>query len=304
MKLGVVLPMFSDNATRVVDVARESEAQAWDGAFVFDHMFPPGAPSDRPALEAFTTLAAVAAATERLTIGTLVTRASLRPTGLLAKLASWIDAASGGRVVVGIGTGDPIDRPEHERYGIPMLPKRERREQLEETVTALKALFEGGTYPGGSYVPKLEGPVVPLTARRGGPPIWLGAQADPVVRMAARIADGWNGWGMDVETFEGKASLLREEADAASRAVEPTWAGIALVGEDEAEAADLLRRRRERGMSDEIWSGSAPRFLEFLDGLASAGATWAAMVVAGPADRRELIAREVVARLRPPIAAD
>lgn len=302
MKLGLVLPMFSDDARRVVDVARQTEDQGWDGAFVFDHMFPPGAPSDRPALEAFTTLAAVAAATERLTIGTLVTRASLRPAGLLAKLVASIDAASEGRLVVGIGTGDPIDRPEHERYGIRMLPKRERREQLQETVAALKALFGGGTFPGGDYVPRLDGPLLPRPAQPGGPPIWLGAQADPVVRMAARIADGWNGWGMDVDTFERKVAVLREEA--AGRAVEATWAGIALVGEDEAEAGELLRRRRERGMSDDIWSGSLAQLHDFLDGLGGAGASWAALVVAGPADRREMLAREVVAPRRSALPAD
>ncbi|MGH2654634.1 MAG: LLM class flavin-dependent oxidoreductase, partial [Actinomycetota bacterium] len=134
MKVGVVLPLFSGDPAKVVAAAVEAEALGFDGVFAFDHFFPPGGASDRPALEAFATLGAVAAATERVRIGTLVARASLRPVGLLAKSASWLDAASGGRLVLGIGTGDPIDRPEHEAYGIPMLDKAERRVHLEETV--------------------------------------------------------------------------------------------------------------------------------------------------------------------------
>ena len=294
MKLGLVLPLFSGDPAKVLEVARESEAQGWDGVFVFDHLFPPGAPSDRPALEAFTTLAAVSAATERVEVGTLVTRASLRPVGLLAKTASWIDHASAGRLILGIGTGDPIDRPEHETYGIPMLPKRERREQLEETVIALKALFDGSRYEGGRHVPAVEGPLVPSPARSGGPPIWLGAQADEVVRMAARTADGWNGWGMDVSSFARKVELLRAEAARAGRVVAPTWAGIALVGTDDREAEELLERRHARGMTDEVWAGGVERFRGFLGELAAAGAEWAVFVVAGPADRRQLLAEQIV----------
>ena len=88
----------------------EAEALGYDGVFVFDHFFPPGAPSDQPALEAFTMLAAVAEATERVRIGTLVTRASLRPAGLIAKMASVIDAQSGGRLILGDGDGRPDRR--------------------------------------------------------------------------------------------------------------------------------------------------------------------------------------------------
>ena len=85
MKVGLILPLFSGKAERVLEAAREAEELGFDGAFVFDHFFPPGGPRDRPALEAFTTLAAVGAATRRITLGTLVTRASLRSAGLLAK---------------------------------------------------------------------------------------------------------------------------------------------------------------------------------------------------------------------------
>jgi alkanesulfonate monooxygenase SsuD/methylene tetrahydromethanopterin reductase-like flavin-dependent oxidoreductase (luciferase family) len=294
VNVGIILPLFSGNPQRVLEAAREAEELGFDGVFVFDHFFPPGGRRDGASLEAFTTLAAVGAATQRVTIGTLVTRASLRPVGLLAKTASWIDAATGGRLVLGIGTGDPIDRQEHEAYGIPMLGKNERRTHLDETVRALKALFSGQGFEGGRYVPPLLGPLVPPPARPGGPPIWIGAQAPSVVRMAGRIADGWNGWGMEVDPFRERAGILLEEAEAAGRTAEPTWAGIVLVGEDEGETRDLLERRRARGMDDDIWAGTPAELTDFLLGLEGAGATWAVLVPAGPRGRAALIGREVL----------
>lgn len=286
MKIGVVLPLFSGDAEKVLAAASESETLGYDGAFVFDHFFPPGGPPDRPSLEPFTTLAAVAAVTERVRLGTLVARASLRPAGILAKQASWIDAASGGRLILGLGTGDESDAEEHRAFGLPLLGRDERRAHLEETVATLRALFEGRDGP-------LAGPLAP--APRSGPPIWIGGLADPILRMAARDADGWNGWGLDPQRFGRKVSLLREEAG--DRAVEATWAGIVLVGEDESELAELLRRRADGGMQDAFWSGTTEGLADFLRELRREGAAWAILVAAGPRDRRELIAREVLPRL-------
>jgi alkanesulfonate monooxygenase SsuD/methylene tetrahydromethanopterin reductase-like flavin-dependent oxidoreductase (luciferase family) len=295
LNVGVILPMFSGDAEKVIAAARSSEALGFDGVFVFDHFFPPGGSPDRPALEAFTTLAAVAASTERPKVGTLVTRAVLRPPGLLAKMMSTIDLISGGRTILGIGTGDPIDLPEHHAFGFPNLSIRERRAHLAETVAALKALFEGKAYGGGEHVPSLAGPLLPPPVQAGGPAVWVGAQSDEVVRFAGRVADGWNGWGLGPDEFRVKATLLAEESEAAGRTTEATWAGIVLVGEDEAEVQALLEKRRRSNMIDALgWSGTAERFVEHLRQLADAGATWAIMVVAGPAGRRELISERVL----------
>jgi hypothetical protein len=73
--------------------------------------------------------------------------------------------------------------------------------------------------------------------------------------------------------------------------VVPTWAGIALVGEDAADLDRLLARRAERGLSlDGIWSGTAEQWGEFTDRLRAAGATWCVVLPAGPPDRLDVIA--------------
>lgn len=295
MKVGTILPLFSGDTDMVLHAARETEELGFDGAFAFDHFFPPGAPPDRPSLEAFSTLAAVAATTERIALGTLVTRASLRPAGLLAKTAAWLDTMSEGRSVLGIGTGDMLDRPEHDTFGIPMLGTSDRRSHLEETLVALRALFAGRAYEGGTHVPATAGPIVPPPVQVGGPPMWVGGMADAVVRIAGRLADGWNGWGLEPEAFQAKVAVLREAAG--DREVIPTWAGIVLVGRDEAETAELLQRRRERGMVDKAWVGTTEDLRRLLTDLRAAGAAWAVLVAAGPADRRRVIGEEVLPAL-------
>ncbi len=121
--------------------------------------------------------------------------------------------------------------------------------------------------------------------------------------MAGRLADGWNGWGFGVEHFSHKAELLFEEAEAAGRTVEATWAGIVLVGADGDETRDLLERRRARGGEDNIWAGTTEELHGFLEGLSDAGAGWAVLVPAGPKDRAALIGEEVLPALsRRPVA--
>ena len=293
MNVGLILPLFSGDPERVVSFARRAEALGYDGVFAFDHFFPPGAATDRPSLEAFTSLSAVAAATERVTVGTLVTRASIRPAGLLAKMAAGVDDVSGGRMVLGIGTGDPIDKPEHQAYGLTYLEKRERREHLIETVRAVKALFAGSPWLGGGRIPPVSGPLLPRPVTPGGPPVWIGGFADEVVRIAAREADAWNGWGMSIPEFARKANLLREAAE--GRDVAATWAGIVLVGEDEDDANRLLDARDRKGLLEtNVWSGSVRSLAGWLDGLEGAGASWVVLVAAGPGDRIELIAEHAL----------
>ena len=293
MNVGLILPLFSGDPQRVASFARRAEALGYDGVFAFDHFFPPGAPTDRPSLEAFTSLSAVAAATERVTVGTLVTRASIRPAGLLAKMAAGVDDVSGGRMVLGIGTGDPIDKPEHQAYGLTYLEKRERREHLIETVRAVKALFAGSPWLGGGRIPPVSGPLLPRPVTPGGPPVWIGGFADEVVRIAAREADAWNGWGMSIPEFARKANLLREAAE--GRDVAATWAGIVLVGQDEDDASRLLDARDRKGLLEtNVWSGSVRSLAGWLDGLEGAGASWVVLVAAGPGDRIELIAEHAL----------
>jgi alkanesulfonate monooxygenase SsuD/methylene tetrahydromethanopterin reductase-like flavin-dependent oxidoreductase (luciferase family) len=288
-----MLPLFSGDAERVITFARRAEELGFDGLFAFDHLFPPGAPPDRPSTEAFASLGAIAAVTRRPRIGTLVTRASLRGAGLLAKLAVTIDAASDGRMIVGIGAGDRVNEAEHVTFGLPVLDTEGRRAQLAETVDALHALFRGDRWEGGAHVPAVAGPLLPPPVTAGGPPIWLGGASDAVVRLAADHADAWNGWGLDTDRFVRKTAMLREAARSSGRAVEATWGGIVVVGRDQDEADELMRDRERKGLPTNVWSGTASSLRGWLDELEDAGATWAVLGPGGP-DQFEAIGAEVV----------
>jgi alkanesulfonate monooxygenase SsuD/methylene tetrahydromethanopterin reductase-like flavin-dependent oxidoreductase (luciferase family) len=162
-------------------------------------------------------------------------------------------------------------------------------------VRAIKALYGGVEWDGGSYVPPMTGPLLPPPVRPGGPPIWIGGFADAVVRLAAAEADAWNGWGMGVEEFTRKVQVLRE---AAERPVSATWAGIVVVGRDDDEVGRLLDQRSARGLEPEVWSGTTTSLRTHLDALAAAGSTWSVLVPGGPPDRFDVIAEEVLPGLR------
>lgn len=292
MRIGLMLPIASGDTRRVTAFARRAEELGFDGLFAFDHLFPPGAPPDRPCLEAYATLATVATSTSRVRIGTLVTRASLRPAGQLARQAVALDDVSGGRFILGIGTGDELSRAEHFAFGLPYLGPSVRYRHLVETVRAARALFRGEPFPGGEHVRAMDGPLLPAPRTPGGPPVWIGGASEAAVRAAAREADGWNGWALDVVAFASRVALLR--AEAGDRRVEPTWGGTAVVGRDAGEAQAISAGRRDRGIVADAFSGGIEDAAAWLGRLSEAGATWAIVLAAGGADRMELIGERVL----------
>jgi alkanesulfonate monooxygenase SsuD/methylene tetrahydromethanopterin reductase-like flavin-dependent oxidoreductase (luciferase family) len=295
MKVGLILPLFSGDAERVLSFTERAEELGFDGVFAFDHLFPPGGDAERPVLEAFAMLGAVSSRTGRIAVGTLVARAGLRDAGRLAALATSLDGVSGGRMILGVGAGDAGNDLEHRVFGVPSPAQADRREHLEETVRCVRALFEGRAWAGGSHVPAMAGPLLPPPRDGHGPPVWIGGSSDRLVRLAAREADAWNGWQMTPETFAGKARLLREEAG--GREVAATWSGVALVGRDDADVAELLEDRERRGLIARAWTGTTGSLGGLIHELGRAGATWVVLALAGPRDRLELVASEVLTAL-------
>ena len=283
MKLGLSLPMFTADVGRPLAAAARAADAGYDGVFAPDHLFPPGAPG-RPALEPFAVLAAIATLHPGLRVGTLVTRASLRPAGILAKQGAALDQMNGGRAILGLGAGDSVSKPEHEAFGIPFASTAERVAILKETVEALRALFGGDAWPGGTHVPAIAGPLLPP----GAPELWVGGRSDAVIGVAARAADAWNGWALDAEGFEAAAGELRRLAD--GRLVAPTWGGIALVGTDEGDLEQRRGERRDKGLSMDIWQGTTEDLRSFAGRLEEAGCSWLIVQPVGGEDRVDVVA--------------
>lgn len=288
MKLGLMLPVFSNDAERVRSFARAAAELGFDGVFAADHLHVPGSP-ERATLEAFAVLTTVGAENPELAVGTLVARVGVRHPAMLAKMSAATDDACGSRFILGLGSGDAESDAEDAEAGLP--PIADRRALLAETVGALKGLFAGGGWEGGSHTPEIPGPLLPPPARSGGPPVWIGGANDELIRLAAREADGWNAWGLSPERFAAKAASLKSQAG--QREMEVSWGGLAAVGVDEDEALELAETRAAKGLPP-VWVGSVDGMARFATSMRDAGATW---FIVGPVmgdERMSLVAEALV----------
>jgi alkanesulfonate monooxygenase SsuD/methylene tetrahydromethanopterin reductase-like flavin-dependent oxidoreductase (luciferase family) len=173
----------------------------FDHAWLVDHLMPTDPPHDRPAFEAWTSLAALAALTTRIRLGVLVSSNTFRHPSLLAKQAATVDHISGGRLILGIGTGWYPD--EHRRFGIAFPPAPERVERLEEAIEILVRLQGGAdtTYRGRHY--RIDGArALPRPQQRPRIPLLMAAHRPRMLRLAARYADIWDTF----PTLEGTAT--------------------------------------------------------------------------------------------------
>ena len=202
-------------------VAREAEAGGFDAVFRSDHYLRMGEGDGLPGpTDAWTTLAGLARETTRIRLGTLVTSATFRQPGPLAVTVAQVDAMSGGRVELGIGTG--WFEAEHRAYGIPFPPLAERFDRLEEQLEILTGLW--GTPVGGSFsfdgrfYQLADSPALPKPVQSPGPPILIGGSGPTrTPRLAARFADEFNVPFRSVADTTAQFDRVRRACEAAGR---------------------------------------------------------------------------------------
>jgi F420-dependent oxidoreductase-like protein len=227
----------------IVRIWREAEALGYDGAYTYDHFMAVMMDPFDPCLEAWTSLAALAALTTRLRIGVLVTGNTYRHPAVLAKMATTVDVVSGGRLVFGIGSGW-LER-EHAAFGLRFGTARERCERLDEALSAIRMLWTAreATFEGRHY--RLDHAIAePKPVQQPHPPILVAASAERrMLRIVARHADAWNGFGSP-EVFRRKIGVLeqhcREEGRDAA-AIEKSVLVPAAIGEDAASFEPLIQ---------------------------------------------------------------
>ncbi|OIV36323.1 luciferase [Mangrovactinospora gilvigrisea] len=171
-------------------------------AWLWDHLMAVSGPPDSPVLEGWTLLSALAARTRRLGLGLLVTSNRLRAPALLGKMASTVDAVSGGRLVMGLGVGgtrqpgDPAANPavaEYAGYGIDLVPPAEGLERLRETIAVLRGMWDEEVFDyRGKFTVLTGNRNAPKPVRPGGPPLLLAGWGPRMLRLVAEHADIWN----------------------------------------------------------------------------------------------------------------
>ncbi|MER6129539.1 LLM class flavin-dependent oxidoreductase [Streptomyces sp. NPDC001795] len=194
-----------------------------EDAWLWDHLQPIAGPKDGQAHESWTLLSALAAQTQRLRLGVLVTSNRIRPPAVLGKMASTLDVVSGGRLVLGIGVGGTHQPPgaggitgdnpaiaEYEAYGLTLIPPAEGIARLGETVEILKRMwtqdvfdFEGRHYR--LRATRCE----PKPVQRPGPPLLIGGWGNRLLRLVAEHADMWNIPGPPHNSVEFVAERVR-----------------------------------------------------------------------------------------------
>jgi probable F420-dependent oxidoreductase len=192
-----------------IEVAVELEAGGIDSVWTSEHHFVDDGymPSQLPVL------AAIAARTSRIRLGTGVLLAPMFDPLRLAEDAATVDLISGGRLTLGVGIGWRTE--EFEGFGV---PTRERGSRLEATITVLRQAWSDGLVTGDGRHFRYDGlNVSPKPAQPGGPPIWIGAGAEAAVRRVGRVADGYFAGPVSPDSLEQRIGWAREEAVAAGR---------------------------------------------------------------------------------------
>jgi F420-dependent oxidoreductase-like protein len=244
-------------------LARACEEHGVEALFRSDHYLSVEGRSARGSLDAWATISALAAATSRVRLGTLVSPATFRHPSELAKVVTTADHVSGGRVELGLGTGWLA--AEHEAYGFPFPPLSERLQVLEEQLEIVSREWADGrfTFSGRHYeIRELD--ALPKPVQRPRPHLIVGGQGGPrSVALGARFADEYN----TIYKTAGECAALRSRLDGASRDADRDPIPLSLmtgwlVGEDRAELLDRAARLAEwRGYDGggESFLGSLPR---------------------------------------------
>jgi F420-dependent oxidoreductase-like protein len=246
-RFGLQLPSFTFEGVptsgmfdRVADTALAAEDSGFDSFWVMDHYHQIGyiGPSTDPMLEAYTILAGVAARTSKIKLGAMVTGVTYRNPAFLAKVVTTLDVVSSGRAILGIGAAWNED--ESRAYGYDFPAAGERMERLEDALRICRSMFtqRESTVRGRHH--RVEGALnIPQPVQPGGPPILIGGGGErKTLRLVARYADMWNGFGTPEE--------LRHKLDVLSAHCEH-------VGRDPADIVKtrlgtlLVTRTREEG---------------------------------------------------------
>jgi F420-dependent oxidoreductase-like protein len=196
-----------DHWRAMTEVARKIEALDYESLWVYDHFHTVPVPTQEVTYEAWTLMAALAAVTETVRLGQMCTCNSYRPPSYLAKVATSIDAISGGRVEMGIGAG--WYEHEYDGYGYPFPKASVRIGQLREGVEIMQRMWteDEVTYEGSYY--KLDGAICsPKPVQQPHIPFWIAGGGEKLtLNVAARYAQYTN-FAQSLEEFTSKSEIL------------------------------------------------------------------------------------------------
>lgn len=255
----------------ILDVVLHCERTGWDGAYIADHFMPntpDGTPDDGPTLECWAVVAGLAASTDRLRLGSLVSANTYRHPAVLANAAVAVDHISGGRLVLGMGAGWQVN--EHIAYGIDLFDTKTRLDRFQEACEVITSMLQGGrsTFRGEHYrITDAPNNPPPLNGRI---PLLVGGRGERrTLRIAAQFADEWNVWSTP-DSMRHKSSVLDkhcEEIGRDPREIRRSTQALLVMSTDE----KWLKPRRARVWDRPIIIGTPREVVEVISEYAEAG---------------------------------
>ncbi|HML95041.1 MAG TPA: LLM class F420-dependent oxidoreductase [Thermodesulfobacteriota bacterium] len=209
MKIGIALPVFGKYAGRdeILETALAAEALGYDSIWVSDHVVVPDSHNvfGDVFYDPLIALGFIVSATSRIELGTSVMVLPYRNPLVLAKSVSSLDALSGGRVVLGVGSG--WLRGEFEALGVDY---GQRGRMTDEYIEIMKELWtKGSPAYEGEYFSFSGIRFEPKPGRKPHPPVWVGGESRRAVERAVKYGDGWHPVGLGPEEVEVKAREIR-----------------------------------------------------------------------------------------------
>ncbi len=287
IRFGLFMSQAGRSWQEILDGFLLAEDLGFDHGWLVDHLVDTDRGPGVPVLEAWTLLSAIAARTSRIRLGVLVTSNTFRHPALLLKEAVTVDHVSGGRLILGLGSGWNVD--EHRRFGIALPEPRERVDRLAEAVELIDLLQrQDRTTFAGRYYQVEDAPLDPRPVQQPRIPLLIAAHRPRMLRLAARFADQWDTFPTIAgASTDGVSLSIAEQAEILETACRE-------VGRD----PDTIRRSTWAEADDVL--ASAVAFEAFVEGHRQLGFTDFTAVLPPPDGRDVLqrVARETIPKLR------
>lgn len=258
-------------------MAQTAEQVGFDSVWVGDHLLYRYPDGPRGPWEAWSTLAALAVATERVEIGPLVAATSFHNPPMLAKKAATVDEISGGRLILGLGAG--WNEVEYRAYGFPF---DQRASRFEEAFTIIRILLRDGAIDfDGRFYQARDCVLLPRGPRSHGPPLMVGSIGERVLRATLPYVDAWNAWyawfGNQPERLRAMLATIDGACEAVGRDPATLERTVAVLVE--LEGGGARAEVDEHGRRAQPLAGSAQQIADGLAAFAELGIGHVQLVV-------------------------